>query len=293
MIKPMRGGIMARNWSRFESVICLPLVLAAGACGGGDAEDAAVGGESASSAAPAAAQIENPATITGTVSFTGTAPAPEPIDMSEEPTCAEKHQEPPVMTRVAANDGRLANVFVYVREGLTGEYPAAGAAPVLDQEGCEYHPHVLGVQTGQEFTIRNSDGLLHNINANPTENRGFNSSQPVNMDTEQSFSTPEVMIPVRCDVHGWMEAYIGVVDHPYFAVTGEDGSFQIENLPPGSYVIEAWHETLGTQTMNVTVGPNESGTADFSYDAASALNAEVPLGEPLVIHWHGEGNEGI
>ena len=285
---------MPRNWSRFESVICLLLVVAVGACGGGDADDAAVGGEDAEApaGAGAAAQIENPATITGTVSFAGTAPAPEPIDMSEEPTCAEKHQEPPVMTRVALNDGRLANVFVYVREGLTGEYPAAGPAPVLDQEGCEYHPHVLGVQTGQQFIIRNSDGLLHNINANPSVNRGFNMGQPTSMEGRRSFSEPEIMIPVRCDAHGWMEAYIGVVDHPYFAVTGEDGSFRIENLPAGTYVIEAWHETLGTQTMNVTVGPNESGMADFSYDAASALNAEVPLGETLVIHWHGEGAEG-
>ena len=192
------------------------------------------------------------------------------------------------MTRVAVNDGRLANVFVYVREGLTGEYPASGDAPVLDQEGCEYHPHVFGVQAGQEFIVRNSDDLLHNINANPSVNRGFNMGQPTIMEGRRTFSEPEIMIPVRCDAHGWMEAYIGVVDHPYFAVTGEDGSFQIENLPPGTYVLEAWHETLGTQTMNVTVGPNESGTADFSYDAAAALNADVPLGEPLVIHWHGD-----
>jgi uncharacterized protein (DUF2141 family) len=158
---------------------------------------------------------------------------------------------------------------------------------VLDQTGCEYVPHVLGVQTNQPITIRNSDGLLHNINASPSANRGFNMSQPTNMEGSRSFATQEVMIPVRCDVHGWMEAYIGVVDHPYFAVSGEDGSFTIENLPPGDYVVEAWHETLGTQTMNVTVGPNETGTADFAYEAAMAANAVVPLGEPLVLQMHG------
>jgi hypothetical protein len=264
--------------------------IALAACGGG-ADDPATGGDVASDV-PAAVQVENPATITGTVSFAGAVPAPEPIDMSEEATCAEKHESPPSMVRVAAADGRLANVFVYVKEGLTGSHATSSQPTVLDQAGCEYVPHVLGVQTNQPITIRNSDGLLHNINASPSANRGFNMSQPTNMEGSRSFATQEVMIPVRCDVHGWMEAYIGVVDHPYFAVSGEDGSFTIENLPPGDYVVEAWHETLGTQTMNVTVGPNETGTADFAYEAAMAANAVVPLGEPLVLQMHGHGHGG-
>jgi hypothetical protein len=269
-------------------------VVMLGACGGGDAEEAAVGGEDVADA-PAAVQVENPATIRGTVAFTGAVPPPEPIDMSEEPTCAEKHGGQATMTRVAASDGHLANVFVYVKEGLSGARPSAGEPALLDQTGCEYVPHVLGVQTGQDITIRNSDGLAHNINATPRESRGFNFSQPTSMEMTRAFSAPEIMIPVRCDIHGWMEAYIGVVDHPYFAVTGADGTFEIVNLPAGTYVVEAWHETLGTQTMNVTVAANETGTADFSYSAASAANAVVPLGEPLVVHWHhggaGDGGE--
>ena len=250
-----------------DTVFALTTVFALGACGGG----------AASSVDPAQA-----ATITGLVHLSGTPPANESIDMASEPTCAQKHSGAPTKETVIANNGMLRNVFVYVKEGLpAGNYPASSEPVVLDQDGCVYKPHVIGLKTGQEFTIKNSDGLGHNINATPSVNRSFNVSQPTNMETKRSFTQQEVMIPVRCDVHGWMEAYIGVLDHPYFAVTGDDGSFRITGLPPGTYTIEAWHEKFGTQTQTVTVAAQQTGEAHFTFNATAA--AIVPLGEPLVL----------
>jgi plastocyanin len=264
------------------AILALPLVISA--CGGGD--DASTGGAPAAGADVQAVDPAEAAVITGTVRFEGTAPAPEAIDMSEEPTCAGKHSGTPVRERVAVNDnGTLRNVFVYVKEGLGDRrFPTSQDAQVIDQDGCVYHPHVTGVQTGQPVVFRNSDGLLHNINARPTANRSFNISQPQNMDSPpRTFTQPEVMIPVRCDVHGWMESFIGVVAHPYFAVTGEDGSFRIENLPPGDYTVEAWHETYGTQTMQVSVAAQQTSETSFTYNAGMT-GAFVPLGAPIDPH---------
>ncbi|HUH11900.1 MAG TPA: carboxypeptidase regulatory-like domain-containing protein [Longimicrobiales bacterium] len=252
------------------------------ACGGD-------GGEAAGGATEDTGPAVDPATagtVVGTIAFEGTPPAPAPVDMSEEPACADKHDGGYAKSVAVVNDGRLANVFVYVKEGLTGSFPTPSEDKELDQDGCVYQPHVMGVQTGQTLTIRNSDGLLHNINASPSTNRGFNISQPTNMTSTRTFSQPEIMIPVRCDVHGWMESYVGVLDHPYYAVTGEDGSFRIENLPAGDYVVEAWHERYGTQTMNVTVAAQEESQADFSFAESMAANAIVPLGAPLDPHDH-------
>ena len=264
------------------------IVLAPLACGGDEAGDGEAASEAPAAEAGPAVQVANAATVRGQVQFQGTAPAGEPIDMSEEPTCAEKHTGGPVAETVVANqNGTLRNVFVYVKEGLPAQpHPAPAATVEIDQQGCVYRPHVLGVQTGQKLLIKNSDGLLHNINAKPSANRGFNISQPRNMESTRTFTTKEVMIPVECDVHGWMKAYIGVLDHPYFAVTGEDGSFSIGNLPPGTYVLEAWHEKYGTQTMSVTVGPDESKDANFTYNASMASGAVVPLGRPIDLHDH-------
>lgn len=264
------------------------LAIAVAAACGGDADggdDAATGGEQA--AAEPLVDPAEAATISGVVNFEGAAPENEAIDMTAEPECADDHSGTPRKHTVVTSDGKLANVFVYVKEGLPDRsWPTQGGAQTLDQQGCMYQPHVLGLQTGQTLEIKNSDGILHNINANPTENRGFNISQPTNMTSSRDFSEPEVMIPVRCDVHGWMEAYIGVLEHPYYAVTDESGAFTIENLPPGDYVVEAWHERYGTQTMNVSVQAQGTGDATFTYNAGMAATAVVPLGEPLIIPHH-------
>jgi plastocyanin len=280
---------MTERWLAARNAALTMVALAVAGCGGGEGGGGGHGGGGGGAA------VENPVdpatagNVAGRVTFSGTAPTMASIDMSAEPTCAAKHTSPPMQQAfVAGSGGGLANVFVYVREGLEGlQFPAPAQAVVLDQNGCVYVPHVFGVQTGQSITIRNSDGLLHNINASPTENRPFNVSQPVNMETNRSFAAAEVMVPVRCDVHSWMNAYIGVVSHPYHAVSGADGSVSLPGLPPGSYVVEAWHEQFGTLTTNVTVATGETAQISFEFTDAMA-DAHVPLGEPIdLAHPHG------
>ena len=137
----------------------------------------------------------------------------------------------------------------------------------LDQDGCRYHPHVLGIQAGQTLAIKNSDGILHNIKAKAKANRPFNISQPTVMTSTKTFDKPEVMVALECNVHGWMHAWLGVLPHPFFGVSGADGSFTLKGLPPGTYTIEAWHEKYGTQTATVTVAGSETKTTDFSFAA--------------------------
>ncbi len=252
--------------------ICILIGLFAVACGGGgdggggDGE-ASSGGEDVTAIDPATA-----GSVTGKVNFSGTAPEPELIQMDAEPTCQAKYDDGPFTETVVVNDnGTLANVFVYVKSGLEDmSFATPSEAVVLDQNGCRYEPHVLGVQTDQTLLIRNSDDVLHNIHPEPINSRSFNISQPTQgMETERTFPAAEIMVPVGCDVHGWMDSHIGVVDHPYFAVTGADGSFELPNLPPGDYVIETWHEEYGTQTQTVTVTEKETKEITFTFKPAS------------------------
>jgi len=277
--------MLTRSGTLLFTAIAVPALLA-GCGGGGNGGDTAAGGDADAGAdADAAAMTVDPAvaaTISGMVMFEGTPMPATAIDMDDEPTCAEKYTSAPMTEEAVVTDGHLANVFVYVKEGLSGDFPVPSAAVVLDQDGCRYDPHVVGIMAGQDLTIRNSDGLLHNINTQSTANRSFNISQPRSMESNRDFRSMEIMIPVKCDVHGWMTSYIGVVDHPYFAVTGTDGSYTIPNLPPGEYVIEAWHEVYGTQTFPVTVGAQETGDASFTFTEGTA-GADVPLGEPVVL----------
>jgi hypothetical protein len=238
-----------------------------GACGGGGGAEDGGGDEGAGSAAAESVVPLGTATITGAVVFEGEVPPNPGIDMSEEPECAAKYGNGPTNPVVVVSDGMLANVFIRVTSGLpAGPYPMSSQPAVVDQDGCLYRPRVLGLMVGQELEIRNSDPVLHNIKAVPTENRGFNISQPqAGMSTTRTFSTPEVMVPLECNVHGWMNAYVGVVDHPYFAVSATDGTFTISGLPGGSYTLEAWHETLGTQTLQLDVADAGAATADFTF----------------------------
>lgn len=248
---------------RFLTALVCGSVLLAG-CGGGGERPADGGGA-------AGAETSGPmgtASISGTVAFTGTAPANPPIDMREEAACREKHPDAPVDPQVVVANGMLANVFVHVKSGLPAgaTYSAPTTPVVVDQDGCIYHPRIFGVMVNQPIEIRNSDPVLHNIKAVPTVNRGFNISQPTQgMSTTRTFSSPEVMVPLECNVHGWMHASVGVMSHPFFAVSGADGAFTISNLPAGTYELEAWHETLGTRTLTVTVGEGETGAAQFTF----------------------------
>jgi len=246
-------------------ILCGALVL--GACGG-DKGATPAADTTAAAAAPTTAAPAGGATITGMVKFSGTAPANPTIDMSEEAACKAKYSTSPTDPQIVVTNGMLANVFVYLKSGLPAgaSYPAPSTPVVIDQRGCLYHPRVFGVMVGQPIEILNSDPVLHNIKAVPTANRGFNISQPSEgMKTTRTFSTPEVMVPLQCNVHGWMNAHVGVVSHPFFATSGEDGTFTIKGLPAGTYELEAWHEKLGTQTMKVTVAENGTATADFTF----------------------------
>ena len=246
----------------FVSVSALTLV-AAGACGGGgDADSPAAMPET-----PPPAEID-PATagnVTGTIMLEGMPPAPETIRMNADPVCVREASDTETEYYVVGESGGLGNVFVYVKEGLEGRtFPPASGSVRLDQDGCRYIPHVFGIRVGQTLEVVNSDPTLHNIHATPAMNDEFNTGQPIEgMVFERVFDSVEVMVPFKCDVHGWMNAYVGVLDHPYFGVTGADGSFDLSGLPPGDYVIEALHEMLGAQTQNVTVG--EGATAELSF----------------------------
>lgn len=243
-------------------------------CGGGD-------GGSKESASKPQAKEGKPAskgtdismysgTVTGTINFKGTAPKPRRLRMDTE--CGAFHDGPVFMENVVVNENNsLKWVFVYVKEGLGDKkFDPPGKPVVFDQNGCQYKPHIFGVQTGQPIEILNSDPLLHNIHALPKNNRPFNFGMPKKGDTrERSFKKPEIMVRIKCDVHPWMGAYCGVVDNPYFSVSGDDGTFTIDHLPAGQYVIEAWHEEYGTMTQTVTVGDNETKTVDFSMGPSS------------------------
>ena len=162
--------------------------------------------------------------------------------------------------------GALANVFVYIKEGAKAS-EATGEGPVLDQVGCQYQPYVLGVQTGQKIKIRNSDATLHNVHATPKLNKEFNFAQVTKGQiNERAFEKSEVMVRMKCDVHPWMFAYVGVVDHPYFAVTGADGSFKLSGVPAGKYTVEAFHMKAGSATKEITVGADGNVTADFTFE---------------------------
>lgn len=237
------------------------------ACGGGEGSE---GGGEAAGGGETVAPLGT-GHIMGTVNFEGTPPENPTIDMSDEGQCAAAYEGMPRDPEVVVRDGRLANVFVRVTGGLpAGPYPMPGAAAAIDQTHCLYTPRVQGVMVGQPLEIQNSDSLLHNIKAQPDANRPFNISQPrAGMTTTRTFNAPEIMVPLECNVHGWMQAYIGVVEHPYFATSGPDGSFRIDGLPQGTYQVEAWHERFGTKTGEVTIGPDGMGTITFNYGPAS------------------------
>ena len=212
--------------------------------------------------------------ITGTVTFDGDAPALPALAMNAEPECAEKHSGPvPAEMLVLGNGNTMGNIIVWVSSGLPdGASWAVPTTPVvLDQRGCLYVPHAMGIMVGQPYRILNSDGFLHNIHTLPEINTTFNRAMPATLtETTTTFGQPEAIFQIKCDVHPWMLAYIGVFDHPFFSVTSSDGTYTISGLPPGTYEITAWQERLGTQTASITVGDSEAASQDFMFAVPAA-----------------------
>ena len=207
--------------------------------------------------------------VTGTVTFDGKPPALKPLSMDADPVCAKKHSKPvPAEMLVLGSGNTMGNIMVWVSKGLPAgkTWPAPKTPVTLDQKGCQYIPHVTGIMVGQPYRILNSDGILHNIHTLPKINPSLNRGQPATVEEmTTTFPKPEGMFQIKCDVHPWMSAYMGVFTHPFYSVTKTDGKFTISGLDPGTYEITAWHERLGAKTSSVTVGANETKTQDFKF----------------------------
>lgn len=269
MQKPRLTSIVSA--SRVAACFTLLLFALILACGGGEkpadvSQEQSAGGE-----------VWKPTgqegSVTGKIGFEGTAPKFRAISMDADSVCAAKHSGAVYPETVVLNgNGTLRNVFVFVKSGLEGKnFAVPGESVELDQDGCLYKPHVLGIQAKQQLKVVTSDNTTHNIHPLPKVNREWNVSQPPGADPiMQTFSRAEESIPVKCNQHPWMRAYIHVMSNPFYAVSGDDGTFKIEGLPPGEYELEALHEEFGAMTMKVTVAANQPATADFSFNAKQA-----------------------
>ena len=265
--------------------IVLSLLALGSACGGpkNDTNGAATpqtGGEAPPSGPTG--------TISGVISFTGTPPAPKKIDTTADPVCGQKN---PNLTTddTMVKDGKLANTFVYIKEGSVdggkkiGDYtwPTPTTAVKLDQNGCHYAPHVLGIMVNQKLSITNSDATQHNIHPTPKLNTEWNQTQSAGQaPIEKSFARSEVLIPVKCNQHPWMKAYIGVLKHPLYAVSADTGAYEIKNVPPGTYTVSAWREGGAPEkTMQVTVTANGAAKADFAFggEATSSTGSSLQM----------------
>ena len=255
-------------------VLGLLVVGYAAGCGGSQpADSAGPAPETGAAPAPAAsapsAQPVGPPSITGTVTFSGAAPTLPPLAMDADPACHKMHSGPvPSEMLVLGSGNSMANIMVWVSGGLPAgkTWPVPTAPVTLDQKGCQYDPHVMGIMVGQTYRILNSDGILHNVHSLPKINASFNKPMPPTLkETTTTFPSPEAMFHIKCDVHPWMSAYIGVFTHPFFSVTSAEGQYTISGLDPGTYEITAWHERLGTQTASVTVGSGAPTTQAFKF----------------------------
>ena len=282
--------------------IALSLLALGSACSGSGGPASNTGGNNTNATAEAGPYSGPTGTIAGVISYNGTAPAPKKIDTTADPVCGQKN--PNLMTDdTIVKDGKVANTFVYIKDGSVeggkkiADYgwPTPTTAVKLDQNGCHYAPHVLGIQTNQKLTITNSDATQHNIHPTPKLNPEWNQTQangapPI----EKTFARPEVLIPVKCNQHPWMKAYIGVMRHPLFAVSSDTGAFEIKGVPPGTYTVVAWREGGANgeeKTMQVTVPANGSAKADFAFGAATSSTASslqmLPALElPSLAHKH-------
>ncbi len=277
---------MFRGHSRylFALLLALCLLTCAISCGkDADEEDSEGADDSNSAQAESLTPYKasgKEGSIVGTVNFTGTTPAPKTISMDQDPVCSGTN--PNATTEdVLVKDGKLGNVFVYIKDGKTADqksitgfsFDTPTQPAVLDQHGCHYVPHIVGIQAKQSLEIRNSDATSHNVNVQATKNEKFNQGQgPGAAPLEKKFSRFE-LIPVKCNQHPWMKAYIGVMTHPFYAVTAADGKFEIKGVPPGTYTVVAWHEKFKqeqTQTITVVASENKESTFQFASDKMTA-----------------------
>jgi len=190
--------------------------------------------------------------------------------MNADPACAKAHPGTNASEDfIAGSDGSLANVIVFIADGLGSRtYDPPTEPVVIEQKGCQYKPHVLALRANQKFKVVNSDSTTHNIHPVPANNREWNKAEPAGSEVEDTFAREEIAIPLKCNVHPWMRGYVAVFKHPYFAVTGKDGAFDLGNLPPGEYTLEAWHEKLGTITQKIVVAAGETKSVDFTFKSS-------------------------
>ena len=244
-------------------VLCGVLITGLAACSGDS--------KSAAPATPPAGALRvdegKAGNVSGRVIFEGAPPVNAPVKIAADPTCMQANPDGLTFETFAVKAGGLDNVFVYVKDGLGNYYFDTPTEPVkIDQQGCRYVPHVLGARVGQPIEFANSDETMHNVHAVADVNREFNFGQHIKGQKDTKvFTAREVMVPLKCDVHSWMQAYAGILDHPYFAVTSGGGKFQLKNLPAGTYTVEAWHEKLPAQTQTVTIGEKETKDVSFTF----------------------------
>jgi plastocyanin len=253
-----------------HACMALACTLALAGCGKKAEESAPAPAANAPAATPIDAATAG--SVSGTVKLDGAAPKAARLKTEADPFCSKMHTSAPLTSEevVAGAGGALANVVVYVKTGLENRtFETPKTAVELNQEGCQYKPHVIGVQTNQTVQIVSADDTTHNVHPTPVNNPDWNQSQgPKAAALTHTFAREEIAVPVKCNIHGWMKSYVAVFKHPYFQVTKADGTFELKNLPPGDYTIEAWQEKYGKTEQKVTVGPKESKKIDFVFKAS-------------------------
>ncbi len=259
---------MNRKWICWTAAAAFALVVVG--CSKNQSQTTGEEQSAASSAAKKTVDMSTVGSVSGVVKLDGTAPKFKPINMSADPYCVKANSKPAFPDQVVVGDGNtLANVVVYVKTGAEDySFPTPSESVTLDQKDCMYTPHIVALMVGQQLSVVNSDDTTHNIHPTPADNREWNKSQPPKAAAiTDTFARPEVAIPVKCYVHPWMKGYIAVMANPYYAITDKDGKFELKNLPPGTYTIEAWQEKYGVVDQTVTIGPKESKTSDFTFKA--------------------------